>query len=158
MKTNLIFLTVFAAIMLYVQSFSRANSPEGGDYSTIYIYVPSHSWHYNIAVMLNDKQVSTINGRFLFIYKIHSSGTLNISLKTHEFYGQPFDAQATLTISPGQSYYFSVGVPAFRWDKLKLNQKDQSMGEREVAKEKFKPAKTLTLEEDTNNPIIPGSK
>jgi hypothetical protein len=157
MKTKIIFLTVFAAVMLSAQSFSRANAPEGGDYSTIYIYVPSHSWHYNIAVLLNDKQLSTINGRFLFIYKINSSGTLNISLKTHEFYCQPFDAQAILTITHGQSYYFSVGVPAFRWDKLKLNQKNKSLGEREVEKEKFKPAKTISLEEDANNPVIPGS-
>jgi hypothetical protein len=31
------------------------------------------------------------------------------------------------------------------------------LGEREVEKEKFKPAKTISLEEDANNPVIPGS-
>ena len=158
MKTKIFFLSVLAAIILSTQPCSWSYANEGGDYSTICIYVPSHAWHYDIAVFFNDKQVSTINGRFLFIYKIYSSGTLTISLKSHEFYGQPFNAQTTLTITQGQAYYFSVGVPAFRWDKLTINQKDRSLGEREVAKEKFKPTKTLNLEEDKNSPVIQGGK
>lgn len=158
MKTKIFFLSVIAATMLSSHLPFLTYAKEGGDYSTINIYIPSHSWHYNIAVFFNDKQVGTINGRFLLIYKIYSSGTLNISLKTDEFYGQPFNAQTTLTIVPGQSYYFSVGVPAFRWDKLSINQKDNSMGEKEVTKEKFKPAKTLNLEEDKNYPVIQGGK
>lgn len=118
----------------------------------LHIYVPE-KWSRDINILFNDKSICMLKGKMMLTYELFSVGYLRITIKTQEPFGQKWVNNINVNINAGETYYFSINPPTWRWSKFEITEKEKGMGEREVAKEKFKDKKVIDMKEDTSSPI-----
>jgi|GEM_PF-6906051 hypothetical protein len=139
----------YACILFFV-FFLNGSFGQNQFSSIVHVYVPG-AWSRDIQVLFNDREICEIKGHMMLAYEIYSVGYLRITVKTSEAFGQSWTTNANVNIKEGDSYYFEISTPVFRWSKFELTQKEKDIGEKEILKIKSK--KIIHKYEDKSSPI-----